>query len=281
MNQVKNKLRSKINKNIFILKRQQILRKKKMLIELKSYLTLKKKLSIVYPNKSIYNSIIPLNIFQTWWTKDKLTPSMFQCINIIKDSNPRFNYHLFDDNDCREFIEKNFNSNVLNAYDTLIPGAYKADLWRYCILYKMGGIYLDIKYLPIHHFKFINLTEKEHFVLDADKQGIYNALIVAKPGNEILRRAINKVVDNVQKKFYGSDCLEPTGPKMLSSFFSYYEKNNLDMNHQVYFGDNNNRIINYNNIPIFKSYNGYLADYHHNKKTEHYSALWGQRRIYN
>lgn len=280
ISQIKNKSRPKINKNIFILKKQQNLTKKKMLIEMNFYLALKKKISAIYPNKSIYNSIIPLNIFQTWWTKDKLTPSMFHCINMIKNNNPRFNYHLFDDNDCRQFIEKNFNSNVLNAYNTLIPGAYKADLWRYCILYKMGGIYLDIKYKPINNFKFINLTEKEHFVLDADGQGIYNALIVSKPGNEILKRAINKVVENVQKKFYGKDCLEPTGPKMLSSFFSTHEKNNLDMNHQVYFSDYNNRVINFNNIIILKAYNGYITDYHYNKKTEHYSVLWGQRRIY-
>ena len=279
MIQVKNKLRSQSNSNILILKKT-INTKKKILSEIKTYLDLKKKNNIHYPNKQIYNSVIPLNIFQTWWTKDKLTPSMFQCINIIKNNNPRFNYYLFDDNDCREFIKNNFNSNVLNAYDILIPGAYKADLWRYCVLFKKGGIYLDIKYQPVHHFKFINLTENEHFVLDIDRDGIYNALIVAKPGNEILRRAIDKVVQNVQRKFYGSNGLEPTGPKMLSSFFSPIEKKNLDMNHQVYFGDFNYRVINYNNIMIFKSYNGYLRDYDATKKTEHYNVLWNQRRIY-
>jgi mannosyltransferase OCH1-like enzyme len=249
-----------------------------MLSELKSYLFLKKKLTTSYPNKLNYNSIIPLNIFQTWCTKDILSPSMFKCINNIKNNNPRFNYQLFDDNDCRQFIEKNYNSNVLNAYDSLIPGAYKADLWRYCILYKLGGIYLDIKYQPIQNFKFINLTEKEHFVLDADGYGIYNALIVAKPGNEKLRRSIDKVVENVNNKFYGSSCLDPTGPKMLSNFFSQQEKYNLDMNHQVYFDDFNNRVINYNNIMIFKSYPGYLNDYP--TTIQHYSALWSQRKIY-
>ena len=158
MNLIKNKFKPKSNKNMFILKKQPLNDKKKLLSELKSYLSLKKKNNISYPNKLNYNSIIPLNIFQTWWTKENLTPCMFQCINIIKNNNPRFNYRLFDDNDCREFIEKNFNSVVLKAYDSLIPGAYKADLWRYCVLFKLGGIYLDIKYQPIHNFKFINLT---------------------------------------------------------------------------------------------------------------------------
>jgi mannosyltransferase OCH1-like enzyme len=263
------------------LRRQQTQRKKRLLNDIKTYFDLKRKLSIHYPLKNTYNSVIPFNIFQTWWTKDNLTPAMFQSISTIKNSNPRFNYYLFDDNDCRQFIQNNYNHEVLNAYDTLIPGAYKADLWRYCVLYKKGGIYLDIKYKPLNFFKFINLTEREHWVLDADGDGIYNALIVAKPGNAILKRAIEKVIENVKKRFYGSNCLEPTGPKMLSHFFTHNDKKRFDMNHEYYFGNFDNRVINYNNIPVFKSYNGYLTDYNNTKKTEHYGALWSQRKIYN
>ena len=116
---------------------------------------------------------IPANIFQTWQTHT-LPPQMFNAIKIIKKQNPRFNYYLFSDSDCRLFISKNFEPVVLNAYDRLIPGAYKADLWRYCILYKYGGIYLDIKYVPDNNFKFVNLLTKEHFVLDQDNDGIYH-----------------------------------------------------------------------------------------------------------
>ena len=265
--------------NNFQTKQSERQRKKNLLNDLKTYVQLKKKFSIHYPLKSNYDCIIPLNIFQTWHTKE-LTPSMFYSVSTIKILNPRFNYQLFDDNDCREFIQQHFDPSVLDAYDTLIPGAYKADLWRYCILYKKGGIYLDIKYKPMNQFRMITLTEKEHWVLDADGDGIYNALIVAKPGNVILRRAIEQVVENVKNRYYGGSCLDPTGPKLLSRYFSREEKHSLDMKHEYYFEDVNNRVINFNGIPIFKSYSGYLTDYHNTKKTEHYSALWSQRCIY-
>jgi mannosyltransferase OCH1-like enzyme len=119
-----------------------------------------------------------------------------------------------------EFIKENFSEDVLNAYNSLIPGAYKADLWRYCILYKQGGIYIDVRYFPYNGFKFINLTEKEHFVLDLPScntgiSGIYNALMVCLPGNEILLKAINQIVENVSTKYYGNCWLEPTGPLLL------------------------------------------------------------------
>ena len=225
-----------------------------------------------------YNPVIPLNIYQTWHTKN-LPPKMLQSVNLIKNLNPRFNYQLFDDNDCREFIKNNFDQSVLHAFNSLIPGAYKADLWRYCVLYKNGGIYLDIKYRPLNNFRFIIMTEKEHWVLDVDNIGIYNALMVCKAGNEILLKAINKIVENVKNKFYGSNPLEPTGPLLLSKLFNLGEKQMFDMTHSFY-NSYENRFIHFNNYIIFKSYSGYLREHTNNKKVGHYHDLWLKKRIY-
>ena len=38
------------------------------------------------------------------------------------------------------------------AYDCLRPASYKADLWRYCVLYTHGGIYLDVEDLLLVPF---------------------------------------------------------------------------------------------------------------------------------
>jgi mannosyltransferase OCH1-like enzyme len=231
-----------------------------------------------YPLKPNYNSVVPLNIFQTWHTKE-LPPLMLNCVNKIKNNNPRFSYYLFDDNDCREFIKNNFDDSVINAFEKIIPGAYKADLWRYCVLYKLGGIYLDIKYEPVNNFKLITLTEKEHWVLDIDGTGIYNALIVSKPGNPILLRAINEIVNNVKIKYYGLSSLSPTGPLLLSKYFSIQEKKKLDMRHDFCI-DFNNRYIYFNGYIVLKQYNGYLKEHGKNQKVRHYSELWARRAIY-
>ena len=58
--------------------------------------------------------------------------------------NPEFKIKYYSDKDSRDFIKNNFESEILLTYDKLIPGAYKADLFRYCILYKNGGIYSDL-----------------------------------------------------------------------------------------------------------------------------------------
>ena len=224
--------------------------------------------------------IIPANIFQTWHTKI-LPPKMFCSISYIKKLNPNFKYYLFDDNDCREFIKTHFENDVLNAFDTLIPGAYKADLWRYCVLYIHGGIYLDIKYIPVNGFKLIELVEKEHFVLDRlPPLTIYNALMVCKAGNPFLLDAIHTIVQNVKNKYYGSCALSPTGPIMLGNLIIKRKPRlNIDLTHFIDGG----YIIYKNRFIISTTYNEYDNDRKntYNKiNTQRYDKLWSSRKIY-
>ncbi len=246
--------------------------------KIRKLMLIKYKLRIPYPLKYKYINVIPLNIFQTWHSKN-LPYLMEKNVNYIRKLNPAFNYKLFDDDDCYNFIKQHFPPDVLMAFNKLIPGAYKADLWRYCVLYKLGGIYLDIKYMPVNGFKFINLSEQEHWVLDADNNGIYNALMVCKPGNKILSDAINKIVYHVKTKYYGNSCLDPTGPQLLSRYFNDNEKKMFDLKH-TFFENHSNRFIHFKNYIILKSYNGYIEEHNKFQKVQHYSSLWEKRAIY-
>lgn len=238
---------------------------------------LQQRLQKKYNIKSKYNSIIPLKIFQTWHTKN-LPPNMSKAVELVKNTNPAFQHYLFDDNDCREYLKNNFPEIVVETFDKLIPGAYKADLWRYCVLYKEGGIYMDIKYIPHNGFRLINLTENEHFVLDEGDTGIYNAFMACKPGNAILFKAINAIIRNVKIKYYGNSILDPTGPQLLSKFFSLRQKKILDMKHENY--NNVNKYITFNNIIVLKMYSNYYKEMANNEKTRHYSVLWSEKNIY-
>jgi len=228
--------------------------------------------------KQHYKSIIPLKIFQTWHTKE-LPEHMRRSVEKLKRLHPRFEHFLFDDNDCRNFIAANFDNSVLNAFDSLIPGAYKADLWRYCVLYINGGIYLDIKYDCINTFRFIELTEKEHLVVDIDGNNIYNALIVSLPKNDILLKCINQIVENVKSRYYGNSCVDPTGPGLLSRFINASDRQTIELEH-IWNKPTGDKFILYKNVSILKMYNGYYDEQGENKKVEHYSILWMSRNIY-
>jgi mannosyltransferase OCH1-like enzyme len=227
--------------------------------------------------KEKINSIIPLKIYQTWHSKE-LPPIMNNCINEIKFLNPEFEHYLFDDNECKEFIKNNFPESVLYAYNKLIPQAFKSDLWRYCVLYINGGIYLDVKFRCVNGFKLISLTEKEYFVKDLDKFGIYNALICCLPGNKILFNAINNIVYNVKHKFYGYRDLCVTGPHLLAKFFTTEQKINLEMQMNLL---NNCHIITFNNIHILIMYKEYREEQNIYKINDlSYGELWKIRKIY-
>ena len=79
--------------------------------------------------------MIPRQIFQTWHNKNELPPQVKSNIEKMKELNPEFDHYLFDDDDCLQFIQQHFTQDVVNAFQSLVPGAYKADLWRYCVLY--------------------------------------------------------------------------------------------------------------------------------------------------
>ena len=149
-------------------------------------------------------------------------------------------------------------------------------------MYINGGIYFDIKYECTNGFKFIDLTEEEYFIRDHDTNNVYTALIICNPKNQIMLKSIEGIVNNVKTKFYGSNCLDPTGPGLLGKFFSKEEKQNLKLYHTYTVSSKINEFyIVYNNMIILKFYNNYREEQSKNQKKEHYSILWGKKSIYN
>jgi hypothetical protein len=233
---------------------------------------------IFIKKKEGFENEIPKKVFQTWKTKN-LPPLMDKNRNRMLELNTEFEYILMDDEECRDFIDTYFNDDVLNAYDRLIPGAYKADLWRYCVLYIHGGIYLDIKLRPSDDFRLIELTNDEHFVLDREEYfkpdtiGIYNACLVQKKGSQCMKICIDKIVENVRNNYYGYNNLYPTGPGLLGSVYSvlYKDQSKIDLK---YIGNEN---VIKDGIIVIHSYPEYRKEA---PSTGKYFKLWYEKNIY-
>lgn len=230
--------------------------------------------------QEIIKQIIPKKIFQTWFTKD-LPRKMKECVDDLKRKHLDFEYLFFDDDECREFIQTNFDEEILYAFDTLIPGAFKADLWRYCVLYIHGGVYLDIKYNTCASFTLHPFLDKEYYVRDLPTfglNGVYNAFMVCTPGNPMLLQAIHQVVENVKNRYYGRSPLDVSGPEMLLKYFTGEDVNNFEFYLQV---ESNNicKIMN-NGECILKMYDEYFEERNTFQKNAYYCHLWRERRIY-
>lgn len=247
---------------------------------IKKYISYKQ-LNLFFQLKSTYNSIIPLHLYTCWHTKE-LPPLMKQNYEILVQGNPKIQFHLYDEDDCCEFIKQHFEQEVVEAYNKLIPNAYKSDLWRYCILYVNGGIYMDIKYQCANGFKIIALTEKEYFVKDRPDFYVYNALITVLPKNQIMLKCISEIVKNVKNKYYGSDALLPTGPGLLCKYFENEVIRTMNLYFQTTEIENkiNDSYIVFGDRIILRYYKGYREEQSKYQKKEHYSQLWNNNNIY-
>ena len=81
-------------------------------------------------------------IFQTYHNKSAIPKKVY---DNIKKYAPNYKHIITDDSENKKFIMKYYGKKYRDAYNKLENGAHKADLWRYLVLYKYGGIYMDIK----------------------------------------------------------------------------------------------------------------------------------------
>jgi hypothetical protein len=174
--------------------------------------------------KSKQYDFLPKNIFQTH-ASTTLSEGAYQAIQSWRILNPDWTHYYFTDEDQRTFISEHFADDVLWAYDQLIPGAYKADLWRYCVLYVKGGIYVDHKFIlnkPLNeiipadcHFATFKDRHQSHKTKWSFKHYLWQGFIISEPKHPFLKKAIDLVVENTQKGYYGHDGLSITGPALL------------------------------------------------------------------
>jgi mannosyltransferase OCH1-like enzyme len=209
--------------------------------------------------------------------------------------NPTFNMLWYSNKNCDYFMLKNYSGPINDAYKILKPGAYKADLWRLCILYKYGGIYIDAYATPFVSLK--KMLPKYSFVsiLDASiyGKGIHNGFIMAKRHHPFLKQCIEDIVENVNNKFYGKSSLDITGPIALSKAINKVLKKPYNKHVK---GINNHGKLSYylydfhwgiyqniydKDTKIFKKYYSFLYYlYRKNIKNDGYHIMWKQKKVY-
>lgn len=140
---------------------------------------------------------IPKCIYQTFSNQESIVGSLNKCQSSWK-SFADFDYQFYDDFDCRFFIEKYFDSRVLDAYLKCPLAVMKADLWRYCIIYIYGGIYADIDtFAKIHPDIFLQKNSLLVCTLEFDDMHFCQWIFAAPPRSILLARIIQLSVDRI------------------------------------------------------------------------------------
>jgi mannosyltransferase OCH1-like enzyme len=154
----------------------------------------------VLPARKImeYEQKIPKIIWQTMKTNE-VPVFMKSYADSWINLNPEYEYRFCDDNDIIDFLKKDFPE-YLEGYNNLKYGASKADLWRYLIIYKYGGVYSDIDCMCINALrKWINKDSTFVTALGTNND-ICQWLIISVANNPIFLRAAQKTLQNSLNK---------------------------------------------------------------------------------
>lgn len=220
---------------------------------------------------------IPRVIYQTWKTKN--LPIEVQNVRAkIIEKNPTYEMVLYDDNDIEEFIKNNFDSRIFNAYKQLAVGAAKADLWRYLILYKNGGVYLDIDSDITGNLDNIVSFFDECIITRENNPGLFTQwILLSDAGHPIFKYTIDMCIENIEKRST-TNIAELTGPNVYSAAVNKYITETVGISN-VYFCDDkmiNNRIEMSMIFPSCKFFSYDLspyAKYKHDSADKLYSAV--------
>lgn len=146
----------------------------------------------------------------------ELPSSIRRNLESFAEHHPGFQPRLYNMESATIFLKGEYPPEVVDAFNALNPLAYKADLLRYCLLYKLGGIYADAS---VNFSKpLIERLDTLLFFRDSYSSApwiVSTSLLSAPAGLPMFERCIWKIVEHVQGRYYGHTALCPTGPNLL------------------------------------------------------------------
>lgn len=235
---------------------------------------------------------IPRIIWQTMRDLPKEGTSVYDAVQTFK-AQEGWEHHFVTDENAKVFLKENFDEDVLHAFEVLVPGPFKADLLRACLLYIHGGVYADSKLFL--HYDLDSFLEgdlvlvKEFNKPDIANKGIWNGFMASKPKQVYFMDVIKKIVKNVSNLDYRNKHLAVTGPLAYGEvFMKRYNLEDIEVskteNYKIlntYHATNDikNIINETDNQEIFISWDKKRL-YTKLWSTADYNSLWKKREIF-
>ena len=185
---------------------------------------------------------------------------------------PACTLEVFTHEDVNAYMRENASTSEYDAFDALIPWAYKIDLWRTVIIWRQGGIYLDADtrlLKPVD--KILDLSiDMVQIPKDRGPDCLWNGLFASNKGNVHTKTITARIVHNIRSRSWGYEdspkepWLGITGPctfgKALGSHYCAVGRMHTDGHHIGDFAKTEPSVK-----TVFST---------------HYSELWRQRKIY-
>ena len=146
---------------------------------------------------------IPKIFYQSWDT-DLPRVVFLKNNKFIPDD---FIYKRFSLSDIRLYLLNNW-PHVVDLYDAYAIVQHKVDLWRYCILYDTGGIYMDVDCILMNSIE--PLLSSDYFFVSNNrgKKDIFNGFLGTYPKNPIYYKIIDFLLETGTIVTYYFNCIK-------------------------------------------------------------------------
>ena len=161
---------------------------------------------------------IPRLIHQTAKTRE-LTPQCEVYQRKLLSLHPDWQYHLWTDEDNLGFVSREF-PDFLETFVSLPKPIMRADVIRYLLMYKLGGLYLDTDYEMLRPFDLLNFEA----VLPWESckyqgEGILcNSIFASVPGHPLFKLMIDDLKANPPLG-PNLNVLQATGPEFVTRVY--------------------------------------------------------------
>jgi hypothetical protein len=143
-------------------------------------------------------------------------------VDDLKAMNAAWEHRLYDDGAAERFIRDHYGSVMLDLFRSIDPayGAARADLLRYLLVYRLGGVYLDLKSRFTTPIDQVIDRSNDRFIVSQWSNGpgeryhlyglhddvaqvnggeLQQWHVIAAPGSPFLRAVIERVCDNIRR----------------------------------------------------------------------------------
>jgi hypothetical protein len=235
---------------------------------------------------------VPKWIFRTGnESLENIHPKIANIYNTQLENNPSYELFYFSEEDRAEFIQDLNNFDTEYTYNKFIPITFKCDIFKFALIYKYGGVFMDLTMESLIPLDDIIKDYKEILAKDTDApDGLCTGFMASVKETSLLQKGIENCVYNAQNNILGENPLYVSGPSMMSKV--YKKLYNIDaipvgkITDDMYIYNMADQIHIYDggkyDLPIVKirADDHYSIIYKDKKNTLYYPSLWQNKMVY-
>jgi mannosyltransferase OCH1-like enzyme len=224
-------------------------------------------------------------VLHEFWHSRRMPKHMSDVVKRHIEMNPEFEVYVYSEAEAVSFIKEHFGPEVLRAYYSFKPSAFRSDLFRYCVLYVKGGVYVDTKIDFSVPLKDLIYDSKPLMLGTVDKwcegKGVQNCFIIAPPKSDLMARMIEEIVISSEARLYNVNELDITGPCMIGRIIDSMGQSNLrDKARCLCSEEGIDFVITCDGKKVARSYSQYRDEQKAMQKEPRYVDLYKKHDIY-